>query len=113
MATRMVLRNLERQPVRSLLSVIGIAFAVAVLVVGLSFIDVMDQLINQQFVVRDAAGRDGELRRAAVGAARCTTCEHLPGVMDVEPMRSRAGRASRRAPHRARSPSPDCRRRRV
>ncbi|MGE3511636.1 MAG: ABC transporter permease, partial [Vicinamibacterales bacterium] len=31
-ATRMVLRNIERQPVRSLLSVVGISFAVAVLV---------------------------------------------------------------------------------
>ena len=31
MATRMILRNLERQPVRSLMSIIGIAFAVAVL----------------------------------------------------------------------------------
>ena len=49
LATRMVLRNLERQPVRALASVVGIAFAVAVLFVGLAFIDVMDVLIDQQF----------------------------------------------------------------
>ena len=49
--TRMVLRNLERQPIRSATSVIGIAFAVAVLVVGMAFIDVMNVLIDEQFVM--------------------------------------------------------------
>ena len=68
LVTRMILRNLERQPGRTFVSVLGIAFAVAVLFVGLAFIDVMDELIDQQFSRGDAAGCDGELRRAAVGA---------------------------------------------
>src|SRR5581483_1769105 len=36
-AMRMILRNVERQPMRSAMSVIGIAFAVAVLFVGMAF----------------------------------------------------------------------------
>ena len=74
-ATRMVLRNLERQPVRSAISIVGIAFAVAVLFVGLSFIDVMDELLNAAVRAGDAAGRHRDLRRAAVGPARCTTSD--------------------------------------
>ncbi len=99
LVTRMVLRNLERQPVRTSISVLGVAFAVAVLFVGLAFIDVMDVLMHQQFDVamrQDATisfvePRDG----SAVYAV-----ERLPGVLDVEPMRNvpvrlRAGNRSR------------------
>ncbi len=86
-ATRMALRNVERQPVRALLSVFGIALAVAVLLVGLSFIDVMDTLIEEQFTFtmrQDATVTFAEPRslRAVHDAA------HLPGAMEVEPMRS-------------------------
>jgi putative ABC transport system permease protein len=99
LVTRMVLRNLERQPGRTFVSVVGVAFAVAVLFVGLAFIDVMEVLINQQFVVamrQDATLNFVEPRssRAAHAVAR------LPGVIDVEPMRTvparlRAGNHSR------------------
>ena len=58
--------NVSRSDRRS--SVIGIAFAVAVLFVGLAFIDVMNVLIDEQFVMAHAPGRDGDLRRAAVAA---------------------------------------------
>ena len=51
LTTRMILRNLERQPMRSLMSITGIAFATAVLFVGLAFLDVMNALIDQQFSV--------------------------------------------------------------
>ena len=98
-AMRMILRNLERQPLRSAASVIGIAFAVAVLFVGLAFIDVMNVLINEQFVMgmrQDATVTFVEPRSPRAMAA----VEHLPGVMDVEPIRSvpvrlRAGHRSR------------------
>ena len=86
-ATRMVLRNIERQPGRAAASVIGIAFAVAVLLVGFSFLDVMDVLIDQQFVQtmrQDATVTFVEPRSAqAVHDVR-----HLPGVMHIEPMRT-------------------------
>ncbi|HET8646400.1 MAG TPA: ABC transporter permease, partial [Vicinamibacteria bacterium] len=43
-ATRMVLRSLERQPARAAATVVGIAFAVAILLFGFVFLDVMDLL---------------------------------------------------------------------
>ena len=48
-AGRMVLRNVERQPVRAAASIVGIAFAVAVLMVGFVFIDAIERLILTQF----------------------------------------------------------------
>ena len=87
LAARMVLRNLERQPGRALISVVGIAFAVAVLIVGMAFIDVMDALMNEQFtrlMRQDATVGFVEPRSArAVYDVR-----HLPGVMETEPMRT-------------------------
>ena len=40
-AHAMIIRSLERQPVRAGLSIVGVAMAVAVLFVGFAFIDVM------------------------------------------------------------------------
>jgi putative ABC transport system permease protein len=47
--TRMILRNLERRPVKALLSVVGIACACAILVVGMFFGDAVDHMIDIQF----------------------------------------------------------------
>ncbi len=99
LVTRMILRNLERQLGRTSVSIIGIAFAVAVLVVGLAFIDVMEVLINQQFSV--AMRQDATVSFAEPRSGRATyAIERLPGVMEVEPMRVvpvrlRAGSRSR------------------
>lgn len=99
-ATRMVLRNMERQPVRVVLSVVGVGFAGAILLVGLSFIDVMDVLINEQFVLtmrEDATVSFVEPRSSdAIYAV-----QRLPGVMAVEPARAVAVRL--RAGHRHRT----------
>jgi len=68
------------------MSTIGIALAVAVLLVGLSFIDVMDALIDQQFtrVMR----QDATLAFVEPRARRVMyDVRHLPGVLDTEPMR--------------------------
>jgi putative ABC transport system permease protein len=99
LVTRMILRNLERQPGRSLSSVLGVALAVAVLFVGLSFIDVMEVLIHQQF--DNAMRQDATVSFVEPRSAGATfAVERLPGVMDVEPMRAvpvrlRAGNRSR------------------
>lgn len=99
MASRMVLRNLERQPLRSLVSVTGIAFAVAVLFVGLSFIDIMDRLINQQFVL--SMRQDATVSFVQPRSGRAVhDVGHLPGAMDVEssrsvPVRLRSGSRTR------------------
>lgn len=86
-ATRMVLRNIARQPARAVLSVVGIAFAVAVLVVGLAFIDIIDQLITQQFTGTMRQDATVSFVRAQSGQA-IHDVAHLPGVIDVEPLRS-------------------------
>lgn len=99
MASRMVLRNLERQPVRSMVSVVGIAFAVAVLFVGLSFVDVMNVLVNQQLVL--SMGQDATLSFAQPRSGSAVhDVSHIPGTMDVEairmvPARLRAGSHTR------------------
>src|SRR5262249_47591895 len=87
MATRMIVRNLERQPVRALTSITGISFAVAVLLVGLSFIDIMNELMDVQFSL--AMRQDATLNFVEPRSGRALhEVEHITGVMDVEPMRS-------------------------
>jgi len=87
LATRMILRNLERQPLRSLVSIVGIALAVAVLLVGLAFLDVMDALIAQQFGY--AMRQDATVTFVEPRSGRAAyEVRHLPGVMDMEPSRS-------------------------
>jgi len=88
---RMVLRHLVRRPLRAVMSVAGISVAVAVLMFGLLFIDVIDRLIVMQFftVERQHATvtfAQPRSARAVLGLAR------LPGVLDVEPQRSVAAR---------------------
>ncbi|HEU4786736.1 MAG TPA: FtsX-like permease family protein, partial [Gemmatimonadaceae bacterium] len=87
MATRMILRNLERAPIRTLVSIVGISFGCAVMVVGISFIDVMNLLINEQFDL--TMRQDATVVFVEPRSTRATyEVEHLPGVMDVEPQRS-------------------------
>jgi putative ABC transport system permease protein len=85
-ATRMVLRNVERQPWRAFASVTGIAFAVAILFFGFIFVDVMDLLAEVQFsrVQRQDVTVSFALPRSAGALAEVRS---LPGVMAVEPLR--------------------------
>jgi len=87
LSMRMVIRNIERQPTRTLLSVVGISFAVAVLLVGLSFIDIMDRLIDNQFA--QTMRQDATVTFVHPRSARALhDVAHFPGAMDVEPMRT-------------------------
>ena len=84
--TAMIVRALERQPVKALVSMIGIAFAVAVLFVGLAFFDVMNVLIEEQFNLtmrQDATITFVEPRPGRVSH----DVAHLPGVLAIEPAR--------------------------
>jgi len=97
--TRMIFRQLERQPVRSGLACLAISFSVAVIVLGSFFKDTTDWLMDHQFnrsERQDAtvAFLDSVNRRAAREVAQ------LPGVGLVEssrdvPARLRAGHRSR------------------
>jgi putative ABC transport system permease protein len=98
-ATRMIVRSLERQPGKALASMVGIAFAVAVLFVGLAFFDVMNTLIDEQFSL--TMRQDATLTFVEPRPGRVVhDVAHLPGVLDVEPARIvparlRAGTRSR------------------
>ncbi len=99
-AMRMILRNLERRPGKAATSILGIALAASVLVLGSFVVDAMNYLIAFQFeksqrydmtvafVEPASAQAEYELRR-------------LPGVMQCEPFRTlptriRSGNRSRR-----------------
>lgn len=84
---RMVLRNLERKPGKSLLNLLAIAMAAALLVVCGYFVDAVNYFIGIQFhqVQREdvTVGFDQPLSAAAV-----YDLGHLPGVLRVEPYRT-------------------------
>jgi len=86
-AARMVLRNMERQPVRALTSMVGIALSTGILVIGMFFLDAIDELMRVQFSViqrQDVTVTFVEPRaRAAL-----FELQRLPGVLRVEPMRA-------------------------
>ena len=88
---RMVLRNLSRRPVRAVLSVIGIATAGAIMVVGWAMMDSMDELLEVQFNIvqrQDLSVSFFEpVERSAVHELAA-----LSGVLQVEPTNSVAAR---------------------
>ncbi len=96
---RMIVRNLERQPFRAVTSIVGIAFAAAMLVLGLFFLDSIDEIMRVQFDVvqrQDITVNFVEPRSAGA----FYELQRLPGVLAVEPSRSvpvrlRAGHRSR------------------
>ncbi len=85
--TRMVLRNLERQPWRAGASILGIAAATAILVVGFFFIDATEELMRMQFSV--AERQDVTVTFVEpVSAGALDELKAMPAVMAVEPLRS-------------------------
>ena len=86
-AARIVLRNIQRQPVRSLTTVVGIAFALATLIVGPFAIDSMDVMMDIQFNV--AQRQDVAVSFVEPASADALyELQRLPGVMTVEPIRA-------------------------
>jgi putative ABC transport system permease protein len=97
--TRMILRNLQRRPGRTLSSVVGIAFAGSMMIVGLFFIDAIDEMMDVQFNViqrQDVTVSFVEPRSASA----YFEVDRLPGVMYTEA--SRAVSARLRHGHRSR-----------
>lgn len=92
---KMVLRGILGRPLRSLLTVVGIAFAVPLIVLGLFWWDALDHMVAVQF--------DGIERGDAfvtftdpVSGRAVREIGHIPGVLAVEgqrivPVRLRAG----------------------
>jgi len=85
--TRMILRNVGRQPLRAAASLTGIALATAILVVGLCMIDAMDVLKEMQFSFIQR--QDITLTFVEPVSARALyELRSFPGVQYVEPMRA-------------------------
>lgn len=84
---RMVLRNIQRHPVRTLVSIGGIALAMAMLIVGTFSLDAMDVMMDVQFNV--AQRQDVMLTFTEPASSRAFhDIKHLPGVIAAEPLRS-------------------------
>jgi len=99
-SVRIILRNLERRPGKAMLSVLGIALAVGLLVVGFFlYFDTIERIIDVQFnqVQReDVSVVFHEPRASSVKY----DLAHLPGVVRVEPYRAVPARL--RFEHRSR-----------
>jgi len=112
--TRMILRNLERRPWRSALSVVGVAAAVAIVVLGNFFRDAIETVVDSKFNLEmrnDAIVWVGNpvRDRAASELAR------MPGVIAVEsgrdvPVRLTHGHRSERGVIQGFAASPQLRR---
>lgn len=83
---RMIARGMARRPVKSALTVLGIALAVATLTVGGFMGDAIDQILEVQFnnaYRADLTVRFTELTSHSV----LHDLQHLPGVRQIEPLR--------------------------
>ncbi|HTJ23115.1 MAG TPA: ABC transporter permease [Gemmatimonadaceae bacterium] len=101
-ALRMVLRNLERRPIRTTATVIGVALAVALLASGRFPYDAFDRLLEVEFHLAqryDAVATFTDAR--PVSAAR--ELRHVDGVLSAIPFRTAAVRITRGAVSRTTS----------
>jgi putative ABC transport system permease protein len=86
-AGRMILRRLGRQPLRSVLTIVGIALSAAVLVLGSFVEDTVRYVLDVQFF--RAQRHDVRIAFAEPGSPRAVhDAAHLPGVMRAEPFRA-------------------------
>ena len=99
-AGRMVLRNVSRHPLRAAASIFGIAFAVAILMIGLVFSDAIDHLVETQFWVAERQDVTINFVEPRSSDARHALAR-LPGVLAVEPQRTVSARV--RFGHRERT----------
>ncbi len=80
---RMILRNMERRPLRTGLSIGGVAASVAIVVMGNFFRDAIDAIVDSQFNVAMRSDVIVWLTEAGADSARFEMAR-LPGVSAVE-----------------------------
>jgi putative ABC transport system permease protein len=91
---RMILRQLERRPIKSLLTCLGIALAIAALILGSFSLDAIDYAIHAQYFV--AMREDVNVLFTEPSSDRALHCvERLRGVRLCEPFRAVAARMRR------------------
>lgn len=84
---RMILRELERRPLRAGLSCLGIAAAVGILMLGRFSVDAFDELMDLQFERVQRQDLQVSFVRASPGSA-LHDLKRMPGVQHVEPFRT-------------------------
>ena len=90
-SARMIIRNLERRPWQCLMSSMGIALSVAILVIGFFLFDGVRYLMDLQF--REAQREDVSVNFHEQQSARVLhELWQLPGITQVEPWRSAPAR---------------------
>jgi putative ABC transport system permease protein len=89
--SRMLARNLQRQPVRALTTVVGIGMAGAILQVGFGMVQSVEALIHNEFNVAERQNMTVTFVEPLAPNAR-HALGRLPGVLQVEPQRSVAAR---------------------
>jgi putative ABC transport system permease protein len=90
-ALRMILRNIERRPLRSALTTGGIAAAVAIVIMGNFFRDAIEVIVDTSFTLA-MRGDIAVWTADPVDAATARSLARIPGVLQVEPGRSVAVR---------------------
>lgn len=85
--SRMILRNLERRPLKAGLSVLGMSLAVAMLVMGVAFMDIMFHVIDIQSNVMHREDVQVSFYEPRSRAA-LHELQGLPGVVYAEPFRA-------------------------
>ena len=87
LSMRMIMRNLERNPVKALLSILGLALALSLMITGQYTFDALDEIIRLQFRTAqrdDVSVSFNEVRDISVAYNLAS----LPGVLRVEPFQS-------------------------
>ena len=96
---RMVLRNLSRRPARAAMSVVGIAFSAAIMVMASAAMDSFEELMQLQFNVvqrQDVTVTFFEPE----GRAAFYELASVPGVVEVEPLNGASARLRNGNRHR-------------
>lgn len=92
---RMVVRDMERRPLRALLTVLGIASAIAITITGTWWRDSLDYLLDVELRMRDRQDISVVLN-APVSTTALYDFQRLPGVLRAEGDRSAPVRLSNR-----------------
>ncbi len=85
--TRMIFRHVTRWPVRTGLTITGIAFAVAILVSSLFFMDTVQHVISVMFFEKERQTLTVSFVEPRAGAIE-EEIRHLPGVLATQRVRS-------------------------
>jgi putative ABC transport system permease protein len=90
-AWRMILRNVERQPLRSVMAATGVGFSVGILVIGMFMYDGAEYMMDLQFRLAQREDLSVSFNEPLERRVRWELAS-LPGVTEVEPYRHLAVR---------------------